>query len=355
MSIRFLTLALAGLLSVFAQAAPLPTAAKTSPPPEDLPAAVRRQVESREAMRVKADEAQAALRAWYQGALDAVKKDAVGKGDLDGVVATDAERDRADRDLTEEEKNALPKLSRSVRDKYDEARRLQATQLKAATTASLQAYAAVLEGLEKRLTQQGKLDDAIATRLERAKVAALLAGGGGPAPAPATPPAPGAPEPAPEPMPAPAAVVASVKGVDRSNPATVAVDGLVPVKLAMGDEADGSSWAFVSDDLKGATIHQSKPLTGYAANGAAVYKVLSPGRAYLALNYQYQGNKGGGWVEERWMEEDFIKHGWSRVEDPKLSAHKHDFIIMTKVLEAGETGKLRCNKYEPPYFITFQP
>ncbi len=119
MTNRFLTLAIAGLLSVLAQAAPSTPAVKTALP-ENLPAAVQRQIDSREAIEKKVEEGRTALRTWYQNALDAVKKDALAKGDLDGVVATDAERDRMDRDLTDAEKQALPKVSRGVRGQYDD-------------------------------------------------------------------------------------------------------------------------------------------------------------------------------------------------------------------------------------------
>jgi hypothetical protein len=368
MTIRSLTLAIAGLFTVLAQAAPLPTTAKAAQP-EDLPTAVQRQLESREAIQKKADEAQAALRAWYQAALDAVKKDALSKGDLDGVVAADAERDRTERDLTEAEKNALPKVSRAVRDKYDEARALQTKQLNGAVTASLQAYSAVLEGLEKRLTQQGKLEDAIATRVERAKVGGLLAGGSIPPAAPpeATPPVPKPDEPAPpapkpEPAPAPAAPATpaafnTVTGVSKENPGWVEVEKLTPVKLVAGPPVQPELWGSIPPELDGATIFQQSPGQPSSA-GVAAYKTIEPGRVYLALNYEYQGNSGGGWQNERWQEQDFIKNGWARVAGLQLisSANKgRKFIVMTKVLEKGETGRLRCNKYEPPYFITFHP
>jgi hypothetical protein len=356
MTIRSLTLAIAGLFTILAQAAPLPSTAKTAPP-EDLPTAVQRQLESREVIQKKAEEAQAALRAWYQAALDAVKKDALSKGDLDGVVATDAERDRAERDLTEAEKNALPKVPRAVRDKYDEARAVQAKQFNGAVAASLQAYAATLEGLEKRLTQQGKLDDAIATRVERAKVGTLLAGG---APAVvATAPTEAAP-PAPKPEPAPAAPVPAkaTNVVSRGNPGLVEVEKLVPMKLVAGPPVEPGLWASIPPELDGATIFQQSSKDPSSA-GVAVYKTMEPGRVYLALSYDYQGNpSGGNWSSERWMEQDFIKNGWARVAGLQLvsSANKgRKFIVMTKVLEKGESGRLRCNKYEPPYFITFHP
>jgi hypothetical protein len=99
-----------------------------------------------------------------------VKKDATGKGDLDGVIATDKERERMDRDLTADEKSQLPIALRAVRGQYDQARAQQAAQHNARIAASLHSYSATLEGLEKILTRKGDIDGAIAVRKERAKL-----------------------------------------------------------------------------------------------------------------------------------------------------------------------------------------
>jgi hypothetical protein len=58
-----------------------------------------------------------------------------------------------------------------------------------------------------------------------------------------------------------------------------------------------------------------------------------------------------------WIPESFIENGWARVEGVELKSWEADrtFIVFTKELKAGESGRLRCNKYEPPYFITFTP
>jgi hypothetical protein len=38
-----------------------------------------------------------------------------------------------------------------------------------------------------------------------------------------------------------------------------------------------------------------------------------------------------------------------------VSWQNRTFVLFTKQLQENEAGRLRCNKYEPPYFITFQP
>jgi hypothetical protein len=150
------------------------TATAQLPAPADLPAASQRQATAREAIARQADEAETALRKWYDSALDAVQKDAQAKGDLDRVLAVKQEHERAGRDLTPEEKGALPPVMKSVRDQYDQARTQRANQNKANVTASLRAYLAALETLEKSLTQKADIDGALAVRKERTAVGEQL-------------------------------------------------------------------------------------------------------------------------------------------------------------------------------------
>jgi hypothetical protein len=159
---------------------------------DTVAAAIQRQVASGEALRAQMLEAQDALRKWYGAALEAVKKDAMSRGQLDGVLAADQERDRLDRDLTPEEESKLPAVARTVRKQYDQAREKLAAQQKAAQTASLREYAVTLDTLEKRLTQKGDIDGALAARKERGAAQEQLAAletNRPPAPAAATPPA----------------------------------------------------------------------------------------------------------------------------------------------------------------------
>jgi hypothetical protein len=171
MTARPLALIVAGFLALAVSAAPPPAA------PETLPAAMSRQLEDVVALKKKTDEAIAALRNWYESALDILKKNALAKGDLDAVLAADTERERMDRDLTADEKSKLPPQSLQVRNQYDQARAAQGAQEKSAYLVLLRGYVTTLEGLEKRLTQQGDIDGAIATRKERAAAAQQLSNG----------------------------------------------------------------------------------------------------------------------------------------------------------------------------------
>ncbi|HEV7405398.1 MAG TPA: hypothetical protein VGO11_20815, partial [Chthoniobacteraceae bacterium] len=136
-------------------------------PPEDLTTAIEQQVKAKEGLQARTAEAQAALQKWYHAALDAVKKNATAKGQLDDVLAVDAERERVERDLTPEEAGKLPPVVRGIRTQYDQARTQQKTQEKASLAASIRAYAATLESLEKRLTQKSDVPNAVLTRKER--------------------------------------------------------------------------------------------------------------------------------------------------------------------------------------------
>ena len=109
----------------------------------------------------------------------------------------------------------------------------------------------------------------------------------------------------------------------------------------------------VPEVLRGAKVFSGSPIKH---NGVADFKASAAGRVYLACNYDYQGNRSGGWIEERWMPEQFVENGWSLVQGLELvSWENRSYVVFTKELKAGESGRLRCNKYDPPYFITFQP
>lgn len=144
-----------------------------------------------------------------------------------------------------------------------------------------------------------------------------------------------------------------VKEVSRANPATLEVANLAASPLNESANGDGGKWRAVPEAFRGAQIYCSGP---NKLIGVAEYKVTKPGRVYLACNFEFQGNPSDGWTEQRWLPGDFEANGWSRVDGAELrSWGDRSFIIFTREVKAGETGKLRCNKYEPPYFITFNP
>ena len=140
-----------------------------------------------------------------------------------------------------------------------------------------------------------------------------------------------------------------VESIKDAKPAMVNVMLLKSEILQESIDKEQGRWARVPKMLVGASIFAT-PTTG--SNGIADFKVTKGGRIYLALNYDYQGNSGGGWTEERWMPEDFIAAGWTHVRGAQMVAWSNrTYSIFTRRVKKGDHFRLRCNKYEPPYVI----
>jgi hypothetical protein len=121
-----------------------------------------------------------ALETWYLGALDAVLADRAKAGDLDGSVATKAERERvvAHTETTAEQIQKMPATLRTVRGTYEASRKQTAAELARRTAAANQKYLADLDALQRRLTQQNEIDDALLVKAEKTRFTTALAGGG---------------------------------------------------------------------------------------------------------------------------------------------------------------------------------
>jgi hypothetical protein len=140
-----------------------------------------------------------------------------------------------------------------------------------------------------------------------------------------------------------------VEAIVDAKPAAVKMMLLKPARLVETENSEKGPWARVPNALLGASIYAT-PRTG--ANGTADFTVTKSGQIYLALNYDYQGNGSGGWTEERWMAADFMAAGWAQVRGTQMVAwNNRTYPIFTRKVEKGETFRLRCNKYEPPFVI----
>ena len=140
-----------------------------------------------------------------------------------------------------------------------------------------------------------------------------------------------------------------VEAVVADKPAVIKPMHLKATRLKEYDDQEKGRWMRVPNALMGASIYDL-PTAG--TNGVADFKVTRGGQVYLALNYDYQGNNGGGWTEERWMPEDFMAAGWAQVRGVQMVAWSNrTYMIFTRQAEKGEQFRLRCNKYEPPYVI----
>lgn len=266
MKASLLALALLLALAPLTATAQVPAASGNATVPEDLAALRKRHAETREALATNAAEAEAALQKWYHSALDALKNDAGAKGDLDSVLAIQTERDRVTRDLTPEEKGALPKLMRTVRNQYDQARAQRAAEQKARLAESLRTYAAVLNALEKSLTQKGDIDGAIAARAESTAVAEQLSAG--------------------------ATAVAAAPSVAAAAPATPAPAN--KPASALGTKPTART-VKVADDLKPYDAIRNPAPEAIPFESAPDPASPRPGRGLLLKNEPTTGHRGTTW------------------------------------------------------------
>lgn len=139
------------------------------------------------------------------------------------------------------------------------------------------------------------------------------------------------------------------------QPASVKVLRMNPTPLVVGTGKE--SWTQVPEFFQrnAATVH----MPAGRGDGVAGYEVIAAGYVFVACNYSNQGNRSGGWQEERWMRKDFADHGWEEISDADLGGKlvkngPRTQVVFVKKMAAGERGRLRCNKYDPPYFITVE-
>ena len=119
--------------------------------------------------------------------------------------------------------------------------------------------------------------------------------------------------------------------------------------LAESPDENAGKWVRIPEEFKGAMI-ASKSANKHI--GVANLEITESGRVFLACDYSYQGNSSGDWTEERWTQQDFITNGWELISGVQLiDWGGRSFVVFTKNCNAGDTYRLRCNKYEPPYVI----
>ena len=136
------------------------------------------------------------------------------------------------------------------------------------------------------------------------------------------------------------------------TPAQIEVINMRPVPLVEGTDKNG--WAKVPALFTkyGAVIYSSAE----KSDGVADIRVLADGYLLVACNYDYQGNKQGKWDEETWDEKKFKIKGWHVMSKHELGGElvKGDNraqVVFSKQVRKGESLRLRCNKYDPPFPI----
>lgn len=141
-------------------------------------------------------------------------------------------------------------------------------------------------------------------------------------------------------------------GTMERDPARIEVLNMQPVPLVVSSDKKG--WARVPDQFINNRAVIYMPTGG--TEGVADIKVLADGYLLVACNYEYQGNKGGNWDEEAWNEKKFKAKGWhlmskSEVGGVLVKGDGRDQVILSKQVHRGESIRIRCNKYDPPYPI----
>lgn len=141
-------------------------------------------------------------------------------------------------------------------------------------------------------------------------------------------------------------------GEIRREPAALEVLNMEAAPLQVTDAPRG--WARVPEQLSKPAATVFMPVN--PANGVSDYKVTRGGWVLAACNYDYQGNDSGDWRGSQWTKEEFQANGWQELTDKELGGklitkENREQIIFVKKLSTGETGRLRCNKYDPPFLI----
>ena len=138
-------------------------------------------------------------------------------------------------------------------------------------------------------------------------------------------------------------------------PAEVRVKKFTPERLR---ESEKGPWTTVPRTLSDSN------LVSYSGEsdgvGVVEFSVDGSGFVLLACNYSYQGNSSGDWTDKRWTAEQFVENGWTMlaVEEtggPLVWKHKREQVLFARFLNEGETYRLRCNKYDPPFVIIPRP
>ncbi|HYE18092.1 MAG TPA: hypothetical protein VEA69_06595, partial [Tepidisphaeraceae bacterium] len=149
---------------------------------------------------------------------------------------------------------------------------------------------------------------------------------------------------------------AGAGSADLSRAATIESDVYEPVPLEEGATRQGSgTWALPESFKKLKLQVYSQKKKGAGQDGMTEFRVTKAGTILIACNWDYQGNDGGGWKATRMSQQQFVEQGWRVVANEQLGGvlklGKREQIIFSRDAKVGETFKLRCNKYDPPFVI----
>lgn len=150
---------------------------------------------------------------------------------------------------------------------------------------------------------------------------------------------------------------AQAQGADwnaiAKSPAEITVLQMQPQPLTVS--ADENGWARIPPMLlqHGAVVF----MTPNKYLGVADIQVTADGYLLIACNWDYQGNSSGDWDKEVWDERKFRSKGWDKLMKGELGGelikNKNNRVqtLFFKRVKKGDTFRLRCNKYDPPFPI----
>jgi hypothetical protein len=166
------------------------------------------------------------------------------------------------------------------------------------------------------------------------------------------PPAPASPQTSVTPTPA--------RPSDTTQGAIVDVEGFEAISMATGPEARtvGSrtaGWLRLPDFLGPNTkVYSVSAIKGdEVAAGISKVKVRQSGLMLIACHFGYEGNLSGGWRETTLTLEQVQGLGFKPV-GLAIGNNGREYVLMSRMMKAGEQMDLRVNKFDAPFVILRQ-
>jgi len=131
----------------------------------------------------------------------------------------------------------------------------------------------------------------------------------------------------------------------------------LPVRIKCMKPAENTdAWIDLPDWMKDATIYSQVDKSQQREEGVSgrevLFEVLRPTTVIVLASWVEQGNRGGGWFEDRSGLSDLKKLGWRRIGETKhqtSGGSKDLHQILRKDCKAGETFRFHTRKYTPPF------